>query len=441
MEDLEKENKFLRGLLVSKNSQNSSKPPSTDIVKPKRTSSLRKSTGKKPGGQLGHKGNNLKIVACPDVIEKRTVDHCNACGSDLCGTPEVFVGKRQLIDLAPIKLITTEQQVYKRVCSCGHTSEGSFSNNANAPVGYGENIESLVAYFHARHYLPVDRMKEMFNDVFNTPISSGGICQLINRFANKTTPVYHLIKEKLMNSDQVGSDETGCKVNGKSHWFWTWQSPNLTYITHSSNRGYLTIEKHFPDGFPHGTLIHDAWRPHLKTKAKAHQLCTAHLSRELNYLVELYKEDHWAKDFSVLLQRSLKLKHKLTGAQGASHAQLYERDQIISSFNDLLKKPPDKKDKKTYTFFKRMLKNEKHVFTFLYEQSICPDNNASERAIRNIKVKQKVSGQFKAEKSAMNFAKIRSVIDTTIKNGQDVVNALKIIASANFSSSTLEYSE
>ena len=65
----------------------------------------------------------------------------------------------------------------------------------------------------------------------------------------------------------------------------------------------------------------------------------------------------------------------------------------------------------------------------------------TERAIRNIKVKQKVSGQFKAEKSAMNFAKIRSIIDTTIKNGQDVLKALRLIASANFYADFLECSE
>ena len=381
LDELEKENEFLRGLLISKNSQNSSKPPSTEIVSPKRTSSLRKSTGKKPGGQLGHKGNNLEIVACPDVIEKRTVDFCNACGSNLGDAPEIFVAKRQLIDIPPIKLITTEQQVYKRTCSCGHTSEGAFSNNANAPVGYGENIESLVAYFHARHYLPIDRMREMFNDVFNAPISSGGICQLINRFASKTTPVYDLIKEKLMSSDHVGSDETGCKVNGKLHWFWTWQSPKLTYITHSSNRGYSTIENIFPDGFPNATLVHDAWKPHLKTNAKAHQLCTAHLLRELNYLIERYKDDHWAKGFSELLQQSLKLKHQFDCVEVGAGNQLYqERDQITQSFKELLEKPPDKNHKKTYTFFKRMLKNEAHIFTFLYERSVCPDNNAHRKS-------------------------------------------------------------
>jgi transposase len=75
-----------------------------------------------------------------------------------------------------------------------------------------------------------------------------------------------------------------------------------------------------------------------------------------------------------------------------------------------------------------MLRDKEYIFTFLFIPEVPPDNNASERAIHNIKVKQKISGQFKAQKAAQNFAKIRSVIDTTIKNGMNVMHSLAIIA-------------
>ena len=75
-----------------------------------------------------------------------------------------------------------------------------------------------------------------------------------------------------------------------------------------------------------------------------------------------------------------------------------------------------------------MCRERQHLFTFLFIEDVPPDNNASERAIRNVKVKQKISGQFKTEKAARNFAKIRSVIDTTIKNGMNVLEALELIA-------------
>jgi hypothetical protein len=105
-----------------------------------------------------------------------------------------------------------------------------------------------------------------------------------------------------------------------------------------------------------------------------------------------------------------------------------DRRLILAHFTKLLAEPPDPKSKKAVAFYKRILKNKDHIFTFLDHHGVPPDNNSSERAIRNIKVKQKVSGQFKAPQSAINFAKIRSVIDTTIKNSQNVLAALKVIA-------------
>lgn len=427
---LKDEIKHLKEQLVVKNSGNSSKPPSTEIVPPKRTVSLRKATGRKPGGQPGHRGSTLNMVAAPDVIDNRIPSYCKQCGTNLSDTPEEFMGKRQVIDIPPITPVVTEQRIYSRTCTCGHTTCGEYAKNANAPVGYGENIESMVAYFHARQYLPVDRMKELFKDILGTPISTGGISHLLKRFSQKATPVHELIKEKLQSSAFVGSDETGCKVNGKLNWFWVWQSPELTYIAHSVSRGKKAIEDNFPQGFPKTILGSDAWKPQLNTPAKAHQLCTAHMLRELNYLKELYGKDPWAGHFSQLLHRALKLRYAMTTDNDTGWRK--EHAAIMDRFKRLLTEPPDSENKKAYTFFKRILRNRESIFTFLIHIAVPPDNNSSERAIRNIKVKQKVSGQFKTDSAAMRFAKIRSVIDTTIKNSQNLMKALRIIAQNEF---------
>lgn len=428
---LEKENRSLREQLITKNSGNSSRPPSTEMAPPKRTGSLRGVTGRRPGGQPGHEGNNLKMVAEPCVIDRRVPEYCNCCGSDLSGIAEALVGRRQVIDIPPIVPVVTEQQIYARTCTCGHTTQGTYSPNANAPVGYGENTEALVAYLHARQYLPVGRMKELFTDVLGLPISTGGISHLLRRFSKKAAPVHGLIREKLRHAPFVGSDETGCRVNGKLHWFWTWQSPTLTYIAHSGSRGAKAIGDNFPDGFPHAVLGSDAWRPQLSTPAKGHQLCTAHLLRELKHLMELYGKEGWSRDFSDLLREALKLRH----AMEADHAPCPEgqRAAIMEQFQKLLTEPPDPDHAKACTFFRRMLRNSGHILVFLTDPAVPPDNNSSERAIRNIKVKQKVSGQFKADRSAMDFAIIRSVIDTTIKNSQNVMDALRLIARGGFS--------
>lgn len=409
-----------------KNSNNSSLAPSKDENRPRRTTSLRKSTSRKPGGQVGRKGKTLEMVAIADYIIEIIPDYCHCCGESLQALPEQKQGSRQIVDIPPIKALYTEYQIFSKKCKCGHITYSDFPLSVNTPVSYGENIEGLIGYFHARQYMPFARMQEMFNDVFHINISQGGIHYLLNRFADKLDPIYEIIRQRVQNSKVVGTDETGAKVNGDKNWFWTWQTPRYTFIAHSKNRGKETINTHFPSGFSNSTLIHDAWPAQLNTPAKHHQSCLSHLQRNLKFLNELYRNNKWGKAFLKLLYDSLKLKSSMTYSDYKETNQ--KRNDIIKRFDDLLNKPPDKKHKELYTFYKRMLRDRDHIFTFLFIPEVPPDNNASERAIRNIKVKQKISGQFKIEKAAQNFAKIRSVIDTTIKNGLNVIESLAIIA-------------
>ena len=223
----------------------------------------------------------------------------------------------------------------------------------------------------------------------------------------------------------IGTDETGVKVNGDKNWFWTWQTSRLTYIAHSNTRGKLAIEANFPHGFPNATLVRDGWRAQMATKAKYHQTCLPHLLRHLNYLNEKYGGNQWGKNFQALLYDAINLSKNPNIGQ-----RDIERTNIVQRLGKLMERPPDKENGELYTFYKRMCRERRHLFTFLFIQDVPSDNNASERAIRNVKVKQKISGQFKTAKAAQNFAKIRSVIDTTIKNGMNVLDALALIAEA-----------
>ena len=409
-----------------KNSNNSSIPPSRDENRPKRTNSLRVKTGKKPGGQLGHKGHTLKMTKIPDQIIELKSDYCQCCGEPLSGMPTIKEEARQILDIPPINAVFKEYRSFSTICKCGHKSTPEFPQGVNSPISYGQHIEGLIGYFHTRQYMPFARMQEMFNSVFNINISEGGIHYLLNRFAKKVEPIYEIIRQRVQASKVIGTDETGAKVNGERHWFWTWQTPLLTFIAHSDNRATDTITKYFPIGFPESTLVHDAWRPQINTSAKFHQSCLSHLQRNIKYINELYSKNKWGNKFLKLLYDSLNLKRKM------EHKDYFEnnneRDKIIDRFENLLLKPPNKKHKELYTFYKRMIRDKKHLFTFLFIPEVPPDNNASERAIRNIKVKQKVSGQFKIVQAAQNFAKIRSIIDTTIKNGLNVLDALSLIS-------------
>ena len=416
--DLEQE---VADLKLRKNSRNSSLPPSKDDNRPKPNQSLRKSTGKKPGGQLGRKGATLQMSKTPDHVVDLQPDYCNACGADLSNVVSKQAAVRQILDIPPIKATYTEYRTYSKQCRCGCVTTSDFPQGVDTPISYGNNTEALVAYLHARQYLPFARMKELFGNVFALPISEGGIHCLLNRVAQKSVATYQTIKEYIKSSTVIGTDETGVKINGKKHWFWTWQTNRFTYIIHSENRGSATINNHFPEGFKNSTLVHDGWKPQLNTPAKQHQNCIPHLLRRLIYLNEKYPNNTWGKQFIQLLYDALLLnkKSKISGV---------ERMKITIRLENLLDQPPDKIYKKLYSFYKRMRRESQHLFTFLYLEEVPPDNNASERAIRNVKVKQKISGQFKTCRAAQNFAMIRSVIDTTIKNNCNVLNALNAIA-------------
>ncbi len=153
VDNLTRENIDLRNRLLKyehlKNSNNSSVPPSKDENRPRRKS-LREKSGLKPGGQKGRKGNTLKMVEEPNFTEKHIPLHCDSCGENLENNEAKFIGKRQVFDIPKIEIKITEHQIYSKQCKCGQTTECKYPQVASAPASYGNNIESLIGYFHAR---------------------------------------------------------------------------------------------------------------------------------------------------------------------------------------------------------------------------------------------------------------------------------------------------
>lgn len=385
-------------------------------------------SGKKIGGQPGHKGETLEMTLVPDAFVDHVPQFCTACSTSLSNQTPELESKRQVVDLPNIQAIWTEHRQYSKTCNCGHKTITDFPGPVSATVQYGPGIESLICYLHARQYLPYERMQELLKDSYGVKISQGSIDNIIKRFAVKGTPVYNRIKTEIMGAQVVGSDETGMKINGKKHWAWTWQDPKNTLIYISQSRGIQAITDSVMNNLPNAIVCHDAWRAQFSIDCRNHQLCCAHLLRELNYLNDRYKHS-WSRKFQSLLNRAIKLKKQM--GLHEYDGENPERNSILSSFQELLDQSPDKKHKELYSFYKRILRYKDHIFPFLYHLNVPPDNNASERAIRNIKVKQKISGQFRSMQGAFNFAIIRSIIDTLNKRNLNVFQNLKLIANFN----------
>jgi len=420
--DLEKE---LARYRHPKNSSNSSVPPSKDENRPKKTQSLRESSGKKSGGQPGHKGHTLEINVSPDSVIEHIPGFCRCCGNDLSDIPAELSSTRQVVDIPVISPVYTAHKSFSKTCPCGEKNKSTFPQHINAPIQYGSGVETLVSYLHARQYLPYKRMKELFKDCFGIGLSEGSIDNIIQRFAQKAAPIYQMIKKAVSDSAVIGCDETGAKVDGNKHWVWTYQTEELTVLALSESRGLKAITSHFQEGFGEAILCHDAWRTYFNYSDNRHQLCCAHMLRELNYMVERYKST-WAEELRSLFREAITLKKKLTEF---SDQQAKENiDAIESQLDKLLEDTVNSTHKEVVTFQKRLLKYRNSILTFLHHHKVPPDNNGSERAVRNIKVKQKISGQFKSIRGGDDFCVLRSVVDTLIKQSQNVLQNLTHIS-------------
>ena len=409
-----------------KNSGNSHMPPSTDRGKPQRNKSLREKSDRKSGGQTGHSGSTLKMSLTPVRVEELMAESCEDCGRNLTGIQGELIERRQVVDIPPVKPVYTEYQTFSKRCCCGCVSNGKFPVEVSGRIQYGANVMTWVAYLSVRQYLPYNRIKECLSHTFGIDMSEGTIHNLLQDFAARSTPVYQDIKSDIERSTCIGTDETGAKVNGKKNWCWTWQNQRSTYLVISPSRGYQTIQNEFPDGLPQAILCHDRWAAHLMCKAKNHQICLAHLERELNYLEELYQH-RWSTKFKQCLKDALAFRRELVASGDFKIRTRYHRS-IEKRLDELLHwKLPDG-HKKAITLQKKLRTIRDHILVFLYHEEVPPDNNGSERAIRNVKVKEKVSGQFRSQEGAQAFAIIRSVIDTALKRGVTCFEALFSIA-------------
>ncbi|MEI7590649.1 MAG: IS66 family transposase [Deltaproteobacteria bacterium] len=408
-----------------KNSNNSSIPPSKDENRPRHTQSLREKTDRKTGGQIGHTGTTLEMIDTPDELIKHYPHTQCSCGESLKDYPVRLTECRQVLDLPVIKPIISEHQVFEQVCKCGRHHIGQFPNGVTSGISYGTGVESLAGYLHARQFLPLDRMREFFNDILSVPISEGGLYNAIDRIAKKAQPSYENIRQEVEKSLVVGTDETGSRIDGHKGWFWTWQTSATTFIAASMDRGTKTIDRLFANGFPDAVFVHDCWKSHFNPIVLNHQICIAHLLRELKYLTQQYN-DNWSDELKILLLDALELKKTMTNTT-ESQMQIV-RNILNRRLNSLLEKEITDDKKELIVFQKRLIRYKDYLFVFLDNINVPPDNNGSERAIRNIKVKHKISGYFKSMRGADIFAILRSVTDTALKKNQNIFATLQKIA-------------
>jgi transposase len=423
---------------LGQDSSNSSKPPSTDspFAKPA-PKSLRHRSGRKPGGQPGHPGSTLSMVADPDEVERHEPRQCGGCGHDLAGCPEAAVERRQVFELPPMAVRVTEHQLVARRCGCGATTGAAAPEGVTAPVQYGPRITAVVLYLYVGQFLSKKRAAQAMAELFGTPVSEGTVSAMTERAADGLGGFLGTVKQQIAEADVAGFDETGLRVAGKLHWVHCARTGKYTLITCHPKRGRTGIDDAGVLARFTGVAVHDAWAPYDTYPDPGHQLCCAHALRELQGIADLAApESDWcwagqAADALVAIQ-NLVADAVAAGASTldedalATQLHLYRCAAHIGITETAAR--GDTITKRHNALARRLIDRQDDYLRFTTNWRIPPDNNGSERDIRMIKLRQKISGCLRTLTGAKQFCAIRSYLSTAAKHGRPFFDTLVMLA-------------
>lgn len=422
---------------LAKNSSNSGKPPSSDgLAKPKRTASLRGKSGKRPGGQLGRKGVNLQPVQDPDNVEVHSPKTCVDCEASLDGVVAVSVDKRQVFDLPAISVKITEHQAETKVCPCcGKRNQGEFPKGVKAFTQYGERVKAIAAYFLHQHLIPFERVAQLFEDLFNIPLSPGTCANMDSKLFKNLDAFEKGLKAYLLGCKVLHVDETGVRCNKKLHWIHVTSSETATFFGLHAKRGAEAINEIGILPQYYGSLIHDHWHCYFSYKQVKHGLCNVHHLRELKFIYGEEKSP-WAKEMTDLLLKGKGIVDKAK-AEGKVMLATEDLNLIESEYQSLILRAgdiyidaaatehlPDGVGKAGFNLFRRLLRKMNEVLYFIRDLAIPFSNNLAEQDLRTEKVKQKISGCFRTFDGGMISCRVRSYISTARKQGWNIIDAL-----------------
>lgn len=444
LQGLERKVKELEGRL-SKDSHNSSKPPSSDGLG-KRTKSLRSKSEKPSGGQAGHSGQTLEWRSEPDVVECHPVEVCSGCGTSLATVAVEEVIARQVFDLPPTEIKVTEHQVEVKSCPhCGQVNKGSFPPEAKTVVQYGPRLKSMMVYLMEGQLLPSNRVCEVLTELFGVTVSEGTLYSNREQCFECLATIEAEIKQAIQDLAVAHFDETGLRVNKQLWWLHVASTNGLTYYFVHGKRGREAMNEMGILPEFRGHAVHDGLQSYQGYDCE-HVLCNAHHLRELQYILEQY-EQPWTFQMSLLL---VSIHHWVETLKGEGENALPVGDLAVieARYQAILEAGfaanPLPEEVKTRTkkrgrpkrspprnLLERLQKHQGAVLAFMQNFALPFDNNQAERDLRMMKLKQKISGSFRAADGARQFCRIRGYLATLRKQGLNVLDALFSLFAGN----------
>ena len=440
---LRAENKDLKGQLLMQ-SHNSSKPPSSDGLhkRPVIPGSQRVPSGKKSGGQPGHRGTTLLPVSRPDRTELHAVVQCG-CGTDLSGIKADRIEVSQAFDLPLTPIEVTEHHREVKICPCCRSKV-----TAPLPAGlrgataeYGPRIKSYAMYLLNQHLVPVRRVSEILKELFGVEISIGSLTRWTAELFHGLSAFERDLKQALIRSKAVNFDETGMRCEGSLHWLHSASTSRLTFFGMHAERGTQAMRDFGILPAFRGIAVHHHWKSYFKFEDCLHALCNAHILRELKFLEEIFGE-RWSGKMRGLL---LAIHDCVVAAQAQGKALLSRsvKSKFLRAYNKILRSgfrfhathdPSFErgtrgrvKQTKGKNLLDRLRDFQTEVLRFMHDFQAPFTNNQGEQDIRMNKVKQKISGCFRSFEGATHFCRIRSYLSTMRKQGESGLEAIRAV--------------
>jgi transposase len=433
--------KTLEGQLA-KDSHNSSLPPSSDrFVRPPK--SLRQKSGKKAGGQKGHRGHHLRQVGTPDEVLVHPVLCCEHCQHDLSSRPADLPERRQVIDLPTKRLWVTEHRVEEKQCPvCYHLTRAPFPAPVSAPAQYGTSIQTLATYLVEGQSVPYARASQVLQELLGVQLSAGSIATFVTTCHQQLAGVETQLKAALVKARVIHQDETGVRVSKEGWWVHVCSTDRLTHYAAHPSRGRAALDAIGIAPKFRGTSVHDGLKSY-QGYSFTQAWCNVHHLRELTFVEEELKQA-WARQMKDLLL-DMKAEVERAKALGQHELDLLVLAGFLCRYDSILavgyqanpppppprkseqgkRKPGRAKQSPARNLLDRLSGGKWAVLRFLHDFAVPFDNNQAERDLRMIKVQQKVSGCFRTEEGVAMFCRIRSYLSTLRKQGIELFSALE----------------
>ncbi len=404
---------------LEKDSTTSHKPPSSDGFKKKRATAKRGSSGRKPGGQKGHRGVTRRNLPPSEVTE--TIPHkpaaCEQCGAPFSEQhPSVPVEHRQVWEIAEIKPLVSEHVFYQTTCHCGHPTRLPVPEWIYA--GMGDNLQAHLAYFTAEAKLSRRTLQTVLAEVFHVPLALGTIQNRLEDNSEILRPSCDELANELTKQSAVNIDETGYPHNKKLQWLWVFVTGTFAFFTLQASRGSQVLRQVLGELYD-GIIICDRFSAYIKYHQDRVcgllQLCWAHIIRDLKALRhELALESD--QIFAIVMRKRLGALFRMWYAHKRGKIS---RPQLIKTAEPLIAKMRTFVDKNLQNpstevakFSKQLLKRWNSLFTFIYHEGVEPTNNLAERLIRPAVLTRKISYCTRSENGQLLRARLLTISQT-----------------------------